>query len=167
MKLIKQLSFLLIVFIFFTRASLAQVTVSDNNQTETITSPITSTVNDEDPPSILGVGIYNDGFTGLIINNSSNISITSTGRVNPYGIGILSSTFTSSVTSITNSGIITSTTTGAAALDGNSYGITNNATLAKYYQEQADERLREARFIDATENSISSLESNEFTDARL
>jgi len=47
------------------------------------------------------------------------------------------------------------------------YGITNNATLAKYYQEQADERLREARFIDATENSISSLESNEFTDARL
>jgi hypothetical protein len=47
------------------------------------------------------------------------------------------------------------------------YGITNNATLAKYYQEQADERLREARFIDATENSVGSLESNEFTDARL
>lgn len=47
------------------------------------------------------------------------------------------------------------------------YGITNNATLAKYYQEQADERLREARFIDATENSVTTLESNEFTDARL
>jgi len=47
------------------------------------------------------------------------------------------------------------------------YAITNNATLAKYYQEQSDERLREARFIDATENSVTVLESNEFTDARL
>jgi hypothetical protein len=47
------------------------------------------------------------------------------------------------------------------------YAITNNATLAKYYQEQSDERLREARFIDATENSVTTLESNEFTDARL
>jgi len=47
------------------------------------------------------------------------------------------------------------------------YAITNNATLAKYYQEQSDERLREARFIDATENSVTLLESNEFTNARL
>lgn len=47
------------------------------------------------------------------------------------------------------------------------YAITNNATLAKYYQEQSDERLREARFIDATENSVTVLESNEFTNARL
>ncbi len=47
------------------------------------------------------------------------------------------------------------------------YAITNNATLQKNYQEQADERLREARFIDATENSVTTLESNEFTDARL
>ena len=47
------------------------------------------------------------------------------------------------------------------------YAITNNATLAKNYQEQADERLREARFIDATENSLSVIESNEFVDARL
>jgi hypothetical protein len=31
---------------------------------------------------------------------------------------------------------------------------------------RADERLREARFIDATEN-IRTVESNEFTDARL
>jgi len=46
------------------------------------------------------------------------------------------------------------------------YAITNNATLAKNYQEQADERLREARFVDATENSLSVLESNEFIDAR-
>lgn len=47
------------------------------------------------------------------------------------------------------------------------YAITNNATLANNYQERADERLREARFIDATENSLGVIESNEFTDARL
>ena len=47
------------------------------------------------------------------------------------------------------------------------YAITNNATLAKNYQVTADERLREARFIDATENSLGTIESNEFTDARL
>ena len=126
MKLIKQLSFLLIIFIFFTRASLAGTVVNANNTTVNVTSPIISTADDADPGFLLGVGIYNDGFTGLIINNSSNISITSTGTVNPYGIGILSSTSASSATSITNSGIITSTTTGAAVGDGNSYGIFNN-----------------------------------------
>jgi hypothetical protein len=47
------------------------------------------------------------------------------------------------------------------------YGITSNATLAKNYMERADERLREARFIDATENTLGTIESNEFTDARL
>ena len=47
------------------------------------------------------------------------------------------------------------------------YAITNNATLANNYQAVADERLREARFIDATENSLGTVESNEFTDARL
>ena len=47
------------------------------------------------------------------------------------------------------------------------YAVTNNATLAKNYQEVADERLREARFIYATENSLGTIESNEFTDARL
>ena len=47
------------------------------------------------------------------------------------------------------------------------YAITNNATLAKNYQVTADERLREARFVDATENSLGTIESNEFTDARL
>ena len=35
------------------------------------------------------------------------------------------------------------------------------------YQNIADERLREARFVDATENSLGTIESNEFTDARL
>ena len=45
--------------------------------------------------------------------------------------------------------------------------ITNNATLANNYMARADERLREARFIDATENSLGTIESNEFTDARL
>ena len=47
------------------------------------------------------------------------------------------------------------------------YAITNNATLANNYQNVADERLREARFVDATENSLGTIESNEFTDARL
>ena len=97
MKLIKQLSFFLIIFIFFTRVSIAQVTVSTNNQTVTNTSPITGAV----------FGILSDGKTGLIIDNSSSISITGVGTTNPYGIGILSSTSASSATSITNSGIIT------------------------------------------------------------
>ena len=47
------------------------------------------------------------------------------------------------------------------------YAITNNATLANNYMTRADERLREARFIDATENSLVTIEANEFTDARL
>ena len=47
------------------------------------------------------------------------------------------------------------------------YAVTNNATLAKNYMDRADERLREARFVDATENSLGTIESNEFTDARL
>ncbi len=47
------------------------------------------------------------------------------------------------------------------------YAITNNATLANNYLTRADERLREARFIDATENSLDTVEANEFTDARL
>ena len=47
------------------------------------------------------------------------------------------------------------------------YAITNNATLAKNYMARADERLREARFIDATENALDTVEANEFTDARL
>ena len=47
------------------------------------------------------------------------------------------------------------------------YAVTNNATLANNYMTRADERLREARFIDATENSLGTIESNEFTDTRL
>ena len=47
------------------------------------------------------------------------------------------------------------------------YAVTNNATLAKNYMERADERLREARFIDSTENALGTIESNEFTNARL
>ena len=47
------------------------------------------------------------------------------------------------------------------------YSITNNATLANNYMTRADERLREARFIDATENSLDTVEANEFTNARL
>ena len=47
------------------------------------------------------------------------------------------------------------------------YAVTNNATLADKYIVRADERLREARFIDATENSLGTIESSEFTDARL
>ena len=47
------------------------------------------------------------------------------------------------------------------------YAVTNNATLAKNYMTRADERLREARFVDATENSLGVIESSEFTNARL
>ena len=47
------------------------------------------------------------------------------------------------------------------------YAITNNSTLANQYMSRADERLREARFIDATENALDTIEANEFTDARL
>jgi len=47
------------------------------------------------------------------------------------------------------------------------YAVTNNATLADKYMTRTDERLREARFIDATENSLGTIESSEFTDARL
>ena len=47
------------------------------------------------------------------------------------------------------------------------YGITNNATLAKNLLVDADEKLREARFVDAVENSTDTVEANEFTDARL
>ena len=47
------------------------------------------------------------------------------------------------------------------------YAVTNNATLANNYMTRADERLREARFIDATENALGTIESSEFTDARL
>jgi len=47
------------------------------------------------------------------------------------------------------------------------YAITNNATLAKNYMERSDERLREARFIDSSENSLGTIESDEFIDARL
>ena len=47
------------------------------------------------------------------------------------------------------------------------YAITNNATLANNYMTRADERLREARFIDSSENSLGTVESSEFTDARL
>ena len=47
------------------------------------------------------------------------------------------------------------------------YAITNNSTLANNYMTRADERLREGRFIDATENALDKVEANEFTDARL
>jgi len=47
------------------------------------------------------------------------------------------------------------------------YAITNNSTLANNYMTRADERLREARFIDSTENALDTIESGEFTDARL
>ena len=47
------------------------------------------------------------------------------------------------------------------------YAITNNSTLANNYMVRADERLREARFVDATENSLDTLEANEFSNSRL
>jgi hypothetical protein len=41
------------------------------------------------------------------------------------------------------------------------YAVTNNSTLANNYMNRADERLREARFIDATENALDTVEANE------
>ena len=132
MKLIKQLTIFTFIFFFFTRVSLARV-IHFDGQTLTFTIPITDTANDVgDPPpdgSFLGVGIYSDGKSSSIINIFTNISITSTGTVNPYGVGILSSTTASSVDTINNTGIITSTTTGVTAGDGNAYGIFNNGQI--------------------------------------
>ena len=113
--------------LIFTRVSFAGTIVGANDTTLTITSPITSTAVDTDNND-LGRGIYIDGFTGIIIDNSSIFTITGTGTVNPYGIGILSTSLASSVTSITNSGTITVTTSGTTTdpADGNAYGIFNN-----------------------------------------
>jgi hypothetical protein len=47
------------------------------------------------------------------------------------------------------------------------YAITNNSTLATKYLQKSKEILREARFIDATENSLAIIESSSLTDARL
>jgi hypothetical protein len=47
------------------------------------------------------------------------------------------------------------------------YAITNDSTLANQYMIRADERLREARFIDSTENALDTIESGEFVDSRL
>ena len=47
------------------------------------------------------------------------------------------------------------------------YAITNNSTLASKYLQKSQEILREARFIDATENSLTTIESDLYTDARL
>ena len=45
--------------------------------------------------------------------------------------------------------------------------ISLEIALKNAINDLKDERLREARFIDATENSLDILEANEFTDARL
>ena len=119
---------ILFTSLIFTRVSFAGTIVGANDTTLTITSPITSTADDTDDND-LGRGIYIDGFTGIIIDNSSIFTITGTGTVNPYGIGILSTSSASSVTSITNSGTITVTTSGTTTTptaDGNAYGIYNS-----------------------------------------
>ena len=69
--------------LIFTRVSFAGTIVGANDTTLTITSPITSTAEDTDDND-LGRGIYIDGFTGIIIDNSSIFTITGTGIVNPY-----------------------------------------------------------------------------------
>ena len=47
------------------------------------------------------------------------------------------------------------------------YAITNNSALVTKYRTLADERIREARFVDSSENALDTIESNEFIDARL
>ena len=73
-----------------------------------------------------GVGIYVSDVTGVTINNAFDISVTSTGTVNPYGIGSVYSSATTTIDSLINSGNITSTTSGSVAGDGNSYGVFNS-----------------------------------------
>ena len=90
MKLIKQLSFLLIIFIFFTQVLLTNLANANGVTRYEVIAP-DDTVTNISPITDTEFGIRSDSQTGLIINNSSSISITGVGTTNPYGIGILSS----------------------------------------------------------------------------
>ena len=128
--ILHKLTYFLLIFFYIIQISIAESAVTAPilaTQGQTLTTSDNSTFTVEDAtleaPSE-GVGIYVNNITGVTIINAYDISVTSTGTVNPYGIGIENSGTTTSVTTLTNSGGITATTSGAVKGDGNSYGIT-------------------------------------------
>ena len=121
---IKILTFLIIYSFTFTPVVAETITATAN---QAIVPTADDTITAEDSAVAgAGVGIYVSDVTGVTINNAFDISVTSTGTVNPYGIGSVYSSATTTIDSLINSGNITSTTSGSTAGDGNSYGIFNS-----------------------------------------
>ena len=120
----KILTFLIIYSFTFTPVVAETITATAN---QAIVPTADDTITAEDSAVAgAGVGIYVSDVTGVTINNAFDISVTSTGTVNPYGIGSVYSSATTTIDSLINSGNITSTTSGSTAGDGNSYGIFNS-----------------------------------------
>ena len=120
----KILTFLIIYSFTFTPVVAETITATAN---QAIVPTADDTITAEDSAVAgAGVGIYVSDVTGVTINNAFDISVTSTGTVNPYGIGSVYSSATTTIDSLINSGNITSTTSGTVAGDGNSYGVYNN-----------------------------------------
>ena len=120
----KILTFLIIYSFTFTPVVADTITATAN---QAIVPTADDTITAEDSAVAgAGVGIYVSDVTGVTINNAFDISVTSTGTVNPYGIGSVYSSATTTIDSLINSGNITSTTSGSAAGDGNSYGVFNS-----------------------------------------
>ena len=120
----KILTFLIIYSFTFTPVVADTITATAN---QAIVPTADDTITAEDSAVAgAGVGIYVSDVTGVTINNAFDISVTSTGTVNPYGIGSVYSSATTTIDSLINSGNITSTTSGSTAGDGNSYGIFNS-----------------------------------------
>lgn len=61
--------------------------------------------------------------------------------------------------------LLTSAVTAALAAD-ICYALVGSTTLAEYFRGVYEDKLREARFVDATEGSIASLESDIFIQSR-
>ena len=125
----KKILTFLIIYGFIYSHAIAEPIIAEADTTYTTSADNTITVEDiaTDPavPSE-GVGIYVSDIAGVSITNSYDISVTSTGTVNPYGIGSVYTGTATTIDSLINSGNITSTTSGSTAGDGNSYGIFNS-----------------------------------------
>jgi hypothetical protein len=120
----KILTFLIIYSFTFTPVVAETITATAN---QAIVPTADDTITAEDSAVAgAGVGIYVSDVTGVTINSAFDIDVTSTGTVNPYGIGSVYSSATTTIDSLINSGNITSTTSGTVAGDGNSYGVYNN-----------------------------------------
>ena len=120
----KILTFLIIYSFVFTPVVADTITAVAN---QAIAPTADDTITAEDSAVAgAGVGIYVSDVAGVTINSAFDIDVTSTGTVNPYGIGSVYSSATTTIDSLINSGNITSTTSGSTAGDGNSYGIFNS-----------------------------------------